>query len=81
MSNISIWHIDRALSGATTPDKSGPGSNSNEKVVHTPQSSRARATPLDGLISYPLIGVWPLSKDEVGEFYGYSRLGCLKLES
>ena len=26
----SIWPIDRTLSGATTQDQSGPGSNGNE---------------------------------------------------
>ena len=30
MSNSSIWPIDKALSGATTPDQSGPGSDGNE---------------------------------------------------
>ena len=28
-----IWFIDRALSGATTPGESGPGSDGNEGVL------------------------------------------------
>ena len=35
----SIRPIDRALSGSTTLDQSGPGSDGNEGVLHTPQSS------------------------------------------
>ena len=30
--------IDRAISGATIPSQSGPGSNGNEEVLHIPQS-------------------------------------------
>ena len=33
MSNSSIWPIDSALSGATTPGQSGPGSQGNEGVL------------------------------------------------
>ena len=29
----STWPLDRTLSGATTPDQSGPGSNGNEGVL------------------------------------------------
>ena len=32
--NTSIWHIDRSLTGTTTPDQSGPRSNGNEEVLH-----------------------------------------------
>ena len=53
MSNIFIWPIDRTLSGATTLCLSEPGSNGNEEVLHIPQSSRAGASPSDGLVSYP----------------------------
>ena len=35
----SIRPIDRALSRATTPGQSGPGSDSNEEVLRIPQSS------------------------------------------
>ena len=31
---ISIWLIDRALSGTTTLDQNGPGSDGNEEVLH-----------------------------------------------
>ena len=34
----SIWPIDSALSSATTPGQSGPGSNGNERVLHIPQN-------------------------------------------
>ena len=33
----SNWHIDMALSGATTPGQSGPGSNGNEGVPPFPK--------------------------------------------
>ena len=49
----SIWPTDRTLSGATTLGQSRPGSNSNEEVLHIPQISKARASPWDGLMSYP----------------------------
>ena len=37
MSNSSIWAIDMTLSGATTPEQSGPGRNGNEGVLWIPQ--------------------------------------------
>ena len=36
---ISIWPIDRTLSGAIIPGHSGPGSDGNEGVIHISQSS------------------------------------------
>ena len=49
----SIQPIDRALSGATTPGQSGPGSDGNEGVLHIPQSSSIAGTsPSDCLVSY-----------------------------
>ena len=46
--------MDRALSGATTPSQSGPGSNGNEGVLRIPQSSCITGTsPSDCLVSYP----------------------------
>ena len=33
---ISIWPIDRTLSGATTPDQSDSGSDDNEGVLCIP---------------------------------------------
>ena len=53
MSNSFIWPTDRILSGATTPDLIGPGSNGNERVFRIPQSSSVtRASPSDCLVSY-----------------------------
>ena len=47
----SIQPIDRALSGATTPGQSGPGSDGNEGVLHMPQSSSIAGTsPSDCLV-------------------------------
>ena len=37
--NNSIWLIDRAQTGTTTPGPSGPESNGNEEILHIPQSS------------------------------------------
>ena len=44
-----MWPIDRTLSAATTLGQSGPESNTNEEVLHIPESSRAGALPSDGL--------------------------------
>ena len=35
----SIWPIDKAISDATTPGQSGPGSDGNQGVLRIPQSS------------------------------------------
>ena len=35
---ISIWPIDRTLSGATTSEPSEPESDGNEEVFHIPQA-------------------------------------------
>ena len=49
-----IWPIDRTLSGATTPNQSGPGSDVNEGVLRIAQSSSITGTsPSDCLVSYP----------------------------
>ena len=54
MSNISIWPIDRTLSGATTPNLSGPGSNGNEGVLCIPQNSIITGPSTSNcLMSYP----------------------------
>ena len=54
MSNCSIRPIDRTLSGATTLDQSGLGSDDNEEVLRIPQSSSlTEASPSDCLVSYP----------------------------
>ena len=49
----SIQPIERALSAATTPGQSGPGSNDNEGVLHTPQSSSYLGYSLGRRESYP----------------------------
>ena len=71
--------IDRALSGATTPGQSGPGSDGNEGVLRIPQSSSTAGTsPSDCLVSYPghsFGGVLPLCRGAVSVFYSLSRLG------
>ena len=46
--------MDRALSGATIPGQSGPGSDGNEWLLCIPQSSSITGTsPTDGFVSYP----------------------------
>ena len=46
--------MDRAVPGAATRGKSGPGSYGNEVVLHIPQSSSIiGASPSDYLVSYP----------------------------
>ena len=51
----SIWPIDCTRSGATPSSQSGPGSDGNEGVLRTPQSSCSiTGTSLsDCLVSYP----------------------------
>ena len=34
---------------STTVDQSGPGSNDNEEVLHTPQISRTGSSPSDAI--------------------------------
>ena len=49
----SIYPIDKTLSGATTQDQRGPGSNGNEWVLCIPQSSSIAVISLsDCLVSY-----------------------------
>ena len=59
MFNNTIWPIDRTLSCATTSDKSGPGGDVNEGVIHIPQSSSITGTsPSDCLMSYTAHSLW-----------------------
>ena len=54
MSNSSVWYIDRALSGVTTPGQSDPRGNGNERVLRiTQRFSVAGASPSDCFVSYP----------------------------
>ena len=49
----SIWPIDRALSGATTPEQSGPVSDDNEGVIRISWGSSIIGTsPSDCLVWY-----------------------------
>ena len=52
MTNGSIRPIDKTLTDATTPGQNGPGSNTNQGVLHIPQITKTGATSLDSLISY-----------------------------
>ena len=45
----SIWPIDETLTDSTTSGQSGPGMNGNEGVLHIPQGSRTRTSPLDAI--------------------------------
>ena len=59
-----------ALSGATTPGQSGPGSDANTGVLRIPQrSSIAGTSPSDCLVSYPghsLGGSYPSAEVQPG---------------
>ena len=53
MSNISIWPIDRILSGATTPGQIEPGSDGNEVLLCILQRYNITgASLLDYFVSY-----------------------------
>ena len=73
-----------ALSIATIPGQSGPGSNGNEGVLRITQSSSITGTsPSDCFVSYPglsLEGILPLFRFTVGVFYCPSQLGKKKIE-
>ena len=77
--------MDRALSDATTPGQSEPGSDVNE--VGTPHSLKPQhywniTIRLFSVISRTLVGgVLPLCRCAVDVFYSPSRLGKEKLES
>ena len=79
----SIWSIDRTLSGATTLSQSEPGSDSNEGVLHIPQSSSITGTsPSDCLASHrghSWRGVLLLYRGAVGVFYSASWLSKHKV--
>ena len=50
--NRSIWPLDNTQTGINTPGQSGPWSNGDEWVLHTPQISRTGDTIRCGLLSY-----------------------------
>ena len=70
-------HIDRTLSGPTTPDQCGPGSDGNDGVLGIRQGfSNTGTSALDCLVSYP--GLTPLQRSSrcilqpTGQKYCYS---------
>ena len=85
MSNRSLWAIDRNLSGATTPHRSGPGSDDNEGLLRIPQSSSITGASLwDCLVSYPEHSLGrglTHCRSAVGVFYSSSRLGSKRVSS
>ena len=70
-----MYPIDGALASTTTPGQRKLGSNDNERVLHSPQSSR---TGFEYLMSYPVysLGRGSYPSAEVLSFYYYS---CLEL--
>ena len=63
----SIWPIDRNLSGATTPNLSGPGSDGKKGVPRIPQGSRfTGASPSYCVVSY--------SKHSLGKSYSPAEI-------
>ena len=73
-----------ALSCATMPGQSGPGSNSNEGVLHISQSSSITgASSSDCLVSYSGHSLWGGScsfcRGAVGVFYNPSQLDKINL--
>ena len=75
----SIKPIDRALSGATTLDQSGTGSNGNEGVLRMPKSPSITWTSLSDCqmqdTHLVMVGVLPLCRSPVSVFYKPSRRG------
>ena len=49
MVSRSIWPTDETLTAIDTQSQSGPRSNCNEEILHTPQSSRTGTSPLDAV--------------------------------
>ena len=80
---ISIWLINKTLSGATTSRQSEPGSDGNKGELCIPQTSGITgASPSDCLLSYPEHSwcgeLLPLCREAVGLFYSPSRVGKYK---
>ena len=84
ISNSSIRPINRTLSSAITPGQSGLGSDSNEGVLHIPQSSRITGTsPSDCLVSYirTLVKeVLHFCRDAIGIFCSRGQVQQSRLE-
>ena len=78
-SNSHLLALNLTLLGATTPGKSGPGSEDNKGVFPISQSSSITgASPWDCIVCYPgpsLVEILPLCRDIVSVFYISSREG------
>ena len=59
----------KLLLSANTLGQSGPGSNSNEGVIHIPQSFKTGASPSDCLMSYPGHSLGVYSSGEIQSVY------------
>ena len=67
---IFVWPINWTLLSFSTPDQNDPGSNDNEGALHIPQSSKVRASPSDGLMSYTGHSLmWSYSNAEMQSVY------------
>ena len=65
-STSSIWTINGGLSGTTSLDKGGPGTNGCEGLLHISQSFRIGASPSDCFVSY--------QEHSLKEFYPFAEL-------
>ena len=77
----SIWPIDRALSGATTPGQSGPGSNGNEwGAPHSPKLKHDwnPTIRLFSVISRTFVGGGSYSSEEVQSVCSTALADCGK---
>ena len=79
--NSSIWPIDGILTDITTPGQSGPGSNGNEELLHSLQSSRTGVSPSAAVYCLTLnphyVEVLLLCRDVVSVFSSLSQLFIL----
>ena len=67
------WPINGTLTDTTTPGQSGLESNSNEGVLHIPQSFRIGASPSNPGLLVVVVVVGGPHLDVVGIFYSSSR--------
>ena len=47
--NSSIWCIGETLTGSAISGQIGPGNNGIWRILHTPQSSGTKASPLNAI--------------------------------
>ena len=64
----SFLPIDETLTGPSNLSQSGPGSNGNEGVLHTPQSSRNGASPsiVVKCHTWDINSIWPIDGTQTG---------------